>query len=260
MCTLHSHGGMLDLPGCTPAQSTLLFKSIWDEAEMDKRPSLVTQEIQSLRILASKCMLIFLIYSHSHLPKATHLLNSNIFFHAAVGSQDAHIWLASWHNTCASATLDVLYYWLISLLGWACFAHFHFPLWTCRGASFHQLVQRACPPKRTQQRNVRVLCTLQLLWQGPETKIVLAAVLANPKPTHPTRQLSQLLTCTSRHGYVRAASLSYSRISQAVFSNIRAFSLEFSSAREQESVWAWSMSSNCLLFKGLCCGIALFGC
>lgn len=153
---------------------------------MDKRPSLVTQEIQSLRILASKCMLIFLIYSHSHLPKATHLLNSNIFFHAAVGSQDAHIWLASWHNTCASATLDVLYYWLISLLGWVCFAHFHFPLWTCCGASFHQLVQRACSPKRTQQRNVRVLCTLKLLWQGPETKTVLAAVLANPKPTHPT--------------------------------------------------------------------------
>lgn len=123
-------------------------------------------------------------------------------------------------------------------------------------SKFHHLLFS----KRTQQRNVCVLRTLQLLWQGPETKIVPAAILANPKPAQPTRQLSQLLTCTSRHGYMCAASLSYRRTLQNVFSNIRAFSLEFSSVGKQKSIWAWSVSSSCLLFEGLCCDIDLFGC
>lgn len=138
-------------------------------------------------------MLIFLIYSHSYLPKATHLLNSNIFFHAAVGSRDAHIWLASWHNTCASATLDVLYYCLISLLGWACFAHFHFPSWTCHGANFHQLVQRACPPKEPSREMSMCSAPCSCCDKALRLKLSWRLCLQTPNPpTHPDSCLSCL--------------------------------------------------------------------
>lgn len=107
----------------------------------------------------------------------------------------------------------------------------------------------------------------QLLWQGPEAKIVLtlfSLVLSlkqtpNP-PTHPPRQLSQLLTCTSHLvACVCAVSVSYIRRSRSVFSNTRTVSREFSSMGEQKGIWLWRMSSNCLSFKGLCHNIDLFG-
>lgn len=63
---------------------------------------------------------------------------------------------------------------LISLLCWVCFSHFQAPLWTCRRANFHQLLHKACCPESPTDKPPEK--PGQLLWQGPETKIVLAAL------------------------------------------------------------------------------------
>lgn len=83
---------------------------------------------------------------------------------------------------------------------------------------------------------------------------------AKSKPTQWTRQLSQLLTCTLHLAACTCAvTLSSIRRLQSIFSNTNRVSLEFSSVGEQKGIWAWRMSSNCLLFKGLCHNIDLFG-